>query len=267
MSTSGVLGKVIPLSPSFIIFIRCLLAGSLLLLYIYGRGHRVFPWKDKGFFIGSGLLLAIHWTTYFQSIKMGGVAVGMLSLFTYPVITSLIEPYFFKTRHSYFDIASSLLILIGLALIVPEFSLNNRVAQGMLLGILSAVVYSLRNLWNKKYITRHSGSTIMCYQLLVAALVLAPVLGIYSWEINGETWGYLIVLVVVTTAIAHTMFVQGLQHFSTSSVSIMSSLIPVYGVAWAILFTDESLTKGILWGGSIIIFATIAQNVKYFQRS
>ncbi len=266
MSTSGVLGKVIPLPPSVIIFWRCMLAFALLFFFIKLRVREGIRSNHRGFFIGSGILLAVHWTTYFHSIKLGGVAVGMLSLFTYPIITSLLEPLLFKIRFSWFDIASSLLILWGLSLMVPEFSLENEVVQGILWGIFSALIYSLRNLWNKKYIKEYSGSTIMCYQLLISAVVLAPALWIFPVQISTISWIYLFILTVVTTAIAHTLFVQGLKHFSTSSVSIMSSLIPLYGVAWAVLFTDEVLNKGIILGGAIIIMAIIAQNVKYFRR-
>ncbi len=253
--------------PALIIFLRCLIAGVLLYLYLRWRSQHRIDGSDKGFFIGSGVLLAIHWTTYFMSIKLGGVAVGMLSLFTYPVITALVEPFIFKTKHSWSDIGSSLLILVGLALIVPEFSLDNKVAQGVALGVISAVIYSFRNLWNKKYIVKYSGSSIMCYQLLVSAVVLAPALWIYQVDMNPQTWGYMMILVIVTTAIAHTLFVKGLKFFTTSSVSIMSSLTPLYGVAWAIWFTDETLNKGIIAGGTIIIVAIIAQNIKHFKTS
>ena len=266
MSTSGVLGKVIPLSPGLIIFWRCLLAFVLLYLYIRWRQKYKIQTKHWLFFVGSGVLLAIHWTTYFQSIKLGGVAVGMLSLFTYPIITSLLEPLILRSPYSWFDITSSVLILAGLYLMVPEFSLGNLVVQGILWGIFSALIYSLRNLWNKKMIKVYSGSIIMCYQLLISALVLSPVLWLYPAKISASTWGLILVLTIITTAIAHTLFVKGLKYFSTSSVSIMSCLIPVYGVAWALIFTDEILTQEIIVGGGIIIVAIIAQNIKYLKK-
>ncbi len=266
MSTSGVLGKVIPLDPALTIFVRCTLAGLLLLLYIRWRNQHGIKKQHLLFFIGSGILLAVHWTTYFQALKLGGVAVGMLSLFTYPVITSLIEPWILKTKHSWLDIGSSVLILLGLALIVPEFSLSNQVVQGAMLGVLSAIIYSFRNLWNKKHINTYSGSTIMCYQLLVSAVVLLPAYWTYPWVGVESWWLEMLILVVITTAVAHTLFVQGLKHFTTSSISIMSSLIPVYGVIWALIFTDESLTTGIIVGGLLIVATTALQNIQYLKK-
>jgi drug/metabolite transporter (DMT)-like permease len=171
-----------------------------------------------------------------------------------------------KTKHSRVDIGSSVLILMGLALIVPEFSLNNQVVQGALLGVLSAVIYSFRNLWNKKHINTYSGSTIMCYQLLVSAIVLLPAFWTYPWVDVEIWWLEMVILVVVTTAVAHTLFVQGLRYFTTSSISIMSSLIPVYGVIWALIFTDESLNTGIVFGGLLIVATTALQNVQYLRK-
>ena len=266
MSTSGVLGKVIPLPPALIIFWRCLWGFALLYLYIRWRKRYRIEGKHWVFFVGSGILLAAHWTTYFHAIKLGGVAVGMLSLFTYPIITSLLEPLIFRSRYSWFDITSSFLILCGLYLMIPEFSLENLVVQGILWGLFSALIYTLRNLWNKKMILIYSGSTIMCYQLLISAVVLTPMIWIYPVSISTNTWILIFILAVITTAIAHTLFVKSLKYFSTSGASIMSSLIPIYGVIWALVFTDETLKRGIVIGGSIIILAIIAQNAKYLKK-
>lgn len=267
MSTSGLFGKIIPLAPSLIIFLRCLIAGLLLLGYLWFTGGLSISWKrDKKFFIVSSLLLTIHWVSYFQSIKMSGVALAMLSLFTYPIITSILEPIFFKSKHSTFDIIFSIVGLLGLALIVPEFSLGNKVMQGVILGLGSAVIYSVRNILSRKYTTTYSGSTIMCYQLVISCVFLLPVLLIYPLNVTTATWGNLALLALVTTAIAHTLFVKGLSNFTASTVSILSCLTPVYGILWAVWLTDEQLTDSTVWGGLIIVLATLAQSIRHYQK-
>jgi drug/metabolite transporter (DMT)-like permease len=267
MSTSGLFGKIIPLPPPLTIFIRCLIAGLLLLGYLRLRGGLGISWKrDKKFFLISSVLLAVHWVSYFQSVKMSGVALAMLSLFTYPIITSIIEPFFFRNRHSWFDILSSVLVLAGLGLIVPEFSLGNKAMQGVLLGLLSSSLYAIRNIMNRRYITTYHGTTIMCYQLLLCTILLSPALFLYPLEISSVTWGNLALLALVTTAIAHTLFVQGLKHFTASTVSILSCLTPVYGILWAVWLTDEQLNERTIWGGLIIVIATLAQSYKHYQK-
>ena len=267
MSTSGLFGKIIPLPPSLTIFFRCLMAGLVLLLYLQLKGNAHFPLKrDHRHFLISSMLLTLHWVTYFQSIKMAGVALAMLSLFTYPITTSILEPVFFKTRHSRFELFFSILVLIGVALIVPEFSLSNRSMQGVLLGLLSSVVYAVRNIMNRQRITTYGGTKILCYQLLLSTVFLLPVLLIYPLDISSVTWGKLALLAVITTAIGHTMFVQGLSSFTASTVSILSCLTPVYGIMWAVWLTDEHLDEKTIWGGLIIILTTVAQSARHYQK-
>ena len=267
MSTSGLFGKIIPLAPSLTIFLRCLMAGLLLLAYLQLRNGLELPKKgDYRYFVVSSLLLALHWVSYFQSIKLAGVALAMLSLFTYPIVTSILEPFFFKTRHSLFELLFSMLVLAGLAIIVPGFSLGNQSVQGVLFGLTSSVLYAIRNIMNRQHITRYSGTQIMCYQLFLSTLFLSPVLVIYSLEITALTWGNLALLALVTTAIAHTLFVQGLSSFTASTVSILSCLTPVYGIMWAVWLTDEQLDNRTIWGGIIIILTTIAQSVRHYQK-
>jgi drug/metabolite transporter (DMT)-like permease len=267
MSTSGLFGKIIPLNPSVTILIRCLIAGFMLLGYLRLRGGLNISWKrDRWFFLISSVLLAIHWVSYFQAIKMAGVALAMLSLFSYPIITSILEPLFFKTKHSWFEILFSLIVLGGLALIVPEFSFGNRAVQGVLLGLVSALLYAIRNIMNRQHITIYSGTTIMCYQLLISAAILLPALWIYPPEISVSTWSNLVLLSLVTTAIAHTLFVQSLSNFTASTVSILSCLTPAYGILWAVWLTDEKLDEGTIWGGLIILLATFAQSVRHIQK-
>lgn len=267
MSTSGLFGKIIPLAPSLTIFFRCLIAGLLLLAYLYIRNSAFIPRKQhlRYFFISS-VLLTLHWVTYFQSIKMAGVALAMLSLFTYPIITSIFEPLFFKSRHSKFEILFSILALAGVALIVPEFSMGNRAMQGVLLALASSVLYAIRNIMNRQYITSYSGTQIMCYQLILSTFFLTPVLLIYPLQIDASTWGNLALLALVTTAIAHTLFVQGLSSFTASTVSILSCLTPVYGILWAVWLTDEKLYENTIWGGLIIVLTTLAQSIRHYQK-
>ncbi|MGI9543336.1 MAG: DMT family transporter [Cyclobacteriaceae bacterium] len=269
MSTSGILGNVIPLAPALIIFLRCLIGAGLLYVFliVVGHGLKVNFKKDWNFLIGNGILLSAHWILYFYSLKISGVAVGMLSLFTYPVITTLLEPWFFSGKLSSLNIATALMVIVGIAFIVPDFDLNNQVTLGAAIGIVSAIVYSLRNLWNKKYILQYSGSKIMFYQMLVAAIFLLPTLFVYDLTLDAKGWGLVFMLALITTTIAHTLFVQALKHFTTSAVSVMSSLIPVYGILWAVLFLDEQLNSNI-WIGGIIIVSTVAlQSISQYGKA
>ncbi len=100
ISTSGVLGKYIAMPSEVIIWFRSAFA----MLFLYGFckykkiNLRVVDLKTHVPFIISSLFMAAHWVTYFYALKLSNVALGMLSLFTYPVITALLEPLFLKSK-------------------------------------------------------------------------------------------------------------------------------------------------------------------------
>ena len=268
MSGSGILGSVIPLAPALIIFIRSLIGGVALwgFMRLSGDLPKVDIKKDRLFLFGNGFLLTLHWVTYFMAIKMSGVAIAMLSLFTYPVITTLLEPLFDKVRLTRLSLINSLLAMIGVSFILPDFDLENKVSAGVALGVLSALVYALRNLWNKAYIGKYKGSTIMLYQLFVAGLLLLPTIFIFPMEYSFSTFGNLLILGLVTTAAAHTLFVSALQYFTASTVSILSSLIPLYGIGWAVWLIDEPMTINIGIGGAIIVLTVVFQSFAIRRR-
>ena len=119
-----------------------------------------------------GSLLAIHWVTYFHAMQVSTVAVGVIALYTYPVITVFLEPLFHGERPHVADIISSIAVLFGIYLIVPEFSLDNSTLVGVLFGVFSALMMSLRNIMQRRYFSAYKASHSLFYQTLVVMLVL-----------------------------------------------------------------------------------------------
>ena len=97
--------------------------------------------KDYGIVILLGVLLALHWVTYFHAMQVSSVAVGVIALYTFPVMTVFLEPLFHGKRPHIKDVLSALTVLFGIYLLVPEFSLNNETTQGILWGVLSALFF------------------------------------------------------------------------------------------------------------------------------
>ena len=123
ISTSGVLGRWIALPPEVSIFWRSLIAIPLLMALLKLSKQSlsiVFQWKPK--FILAGLFMGIHWVTYFYALQWSNVAIGMLSLFTYPVITAFLEPLFFKTRFEKRHLFVGGLTFLGIYFLVPSFA-------------------------------------------------------------------------------------------------------------------------------------------------
>ncbi|WP_299525926.1 DMT family transporter [uncultured Lutibacter sp.] len=263
VSTSGLLGRYISMPPPVTIWLRCLLAVVILGAYIWYKkiDLKVERKKDWVTIILSGLFFGAHWITYFYALQLSNVAIGMLSLFTYPVITALLEPLFFKTKLNVKHVLLGVIVLIGVYFLSPEFNIENNHTKGVLFGLISAVFYAIRNILMKKKVANYHGSMLMFYQMLIITLVLWPVLFIFEVKPTTNDWQALLVLALVTTSIGHTLFVMSFKNFSISTASIMSSVQPIYGIIFGFLLLNEIPSGNTLIGGFLILTTVVIESI------
>lgn len=202
-----------------------------------------------------------HWITYFFALQYSSVAIALLSLFTYPVITAFLEPVLFKTKFNKLHIALGLLVLAGIYFLSPEFDLENDYFIAIIFGIASAVFYSLRNLLMKREVERYNGSALMFYQILVIAILLFPSVFFSEFNLVIDQWKPLLILAVLTTCIGHTLFLKSFKNFSITAASIMSSIQPVYGIVLGIFFLSEIPSIKTVIGGILIISAVVIESM------
>lgn len=264
ISTSGALGKFIDMPTPVIIWWRCSLA--ILFLYVFIKlrklKFRLYSKKDVSTIIISALLTGAHWITYFYALKLSNVALGMLSLFVYPIITALLEPFFMKVKFDPIYILLGFMVLLGLYILAPELNIESSYVKGILFGLLSAVCYAVRILISKKLVRNYNGTILMFYQLFILTIVLLPAL--YFMDTSGikTQFPYVITLALITTAIGHTMLVHSLKHFTASTASIISSAQPIFGIIIAYFFLHEIPTWNTFFGGSIILATVFIESMR-----
>jgi drug/metabolite transporter (DMT)-like permease len=264
ISTSGVLGKYIAMPAEVIVWFRSIFA--TIFIYIFCRftkvDLKVKTKKDWIPFILSAIFMAAHWITYFYALKISNVALGMLSLYTFPVITAFLEPLFVKTKFNPIHILLGGLVLIGLYILAPEFTLESAELKGVLFGLFSALCYSLRILILKQHVATYNGSMLMFYQTLIITILLVPV--IFFMDISGfeSQFPYLILIALLTTAIGHTMMVHSLKYFSAATASIISSIQPIFGIIIAFIFVNEIPNFNTYVGGSLILLTVVIESVR-----
>jgi len=264
ISTSGVLGRYISLPPSITIWWRCLFAALILGAYCRFKNVnlKIYSKKDLTTILLSGLFFGAHWVTYFYSLQLSNVAIAMLSVFTYPVLTALLEPLFFRIRLNPKHIALGFLVLAGIYLLMPELNIENDYTKGILMGVSSALFYALRNLLLKKRISTYDSSMLMFYQMLVIVLILWPAFFIFEAYPSMNDWQAIVILALLTTAIGHTLFVRSFNFFSITSVSIMSSVQPIYGILLGMLLLSEIPSYTTIIGGALILSTVIIESVQ-----
>jgi len=264
ISTSGPLGRFIPLPPPLIIWSRALVAFLVLGAYCLWKKERIKKEfiKNSTTLLWSGTLLTLHWVTYFFALQWSGVAIGMLSLFTFPILTVFLEPLFFKTKLHPIHLIFGVFILIGIYLLVPAFDFESEQSKGLLMGLFSALTYALRNLILKKRIEKIKGSLLMFYQLGITLVLLFPVLMLYPLDTFTAQIPYLLFLGLVTTALGHSLFLNSLTYFTVSTASIMNSIQPIFGILIAFFFLKEIPPASSLIGGGIILTTVVIESLR-----
>ena len=258
ISTSGALGRYINLPPPMTIWWRALFA--LFFLGFFCGWKKLsfrFDIKKYGFpFFVSGFLMTAHWVTYFYALQLSNVAIGMLSLFTYPVMTAFLEPIILKTPFQKHHFLLGFIVLIGVSFLAPDLAFENKMTQGLLMGLISAFAYSLRNIILKTQVQNFNGSILMFYQMVVMLILLFPVLFFYEEKLTTEQLPFILFLGLVTTAIGHTLFLNSFRHFSVSGASILSGMQPIYGIIIAMIFLSE-IPEWRNWIGGLLIILTV----------
>ncbi len=211
----------------------------------------------------SGLILAVHWVAFFQSIKVSTVAIGVLTFATFPVFVSFLEPYFFREKLKARNVGAAIAAFAGVAFIIPAgFELENHLTQGVLWGVFSGFTFALLSLLNRRMVRDYSSIVVSFYQQGTATVLLLPALLLEPAALDAEAVLMLALLGIVFTGIAHSLFISSLKNISTQTASIIASLEPLYSVICAALLLGETPSFREVAGGIIILGATFYATVK-----
>ena len=266
ISTSGTLGRYIDLSVPVIIFLRAFIGGSF--LYIFCKWKKLsfkINVKDYKTIFFSGVLMGMHWITYFISLKLSSVAIGMLSVFTYPIITSFLEPIILNSKFKKSNLLLGLMVLVGIYFLAPEISMKNDQFIAVGFGVFSALCYSIRNIYMKAKSSEYEGSILMVYQLIIVSVLLSPVFYFYDVNGLGVSLPAIFILALLTTAIGHTLFVYSFRNFSISAASIISGVQPIYGIIIGMIVLGEYPGVRTIIGGAVILATVLIESVRSFK--
>lgn len=209
----------------------------------------------------SGIILAFHWWSFLYSIQISTVAIGTITFSTFPLFITIIESIR-NQKISILELVSSLLIILGVFITIPEFSLSNDMFVGIIIGILSALSYALLTLMNRYFSIYYSSTTIALYEQSSATVILLPTLLFINSTPTFKDISLLIFLGIVTTALAHTLFISSLKNVEAHKAGIISAMESVYSILLAYLFLHEIPTVREIVGAIIIISVVIMTQLK-----
>jgi drug/metabolite transporter (DMT)-like permease len=252
---AGVFGKLLVLPAVVIVFGRVVFA--CVALVPASAWQRLPLWPDSRRsllgFAASGVLLAVHWTTFFESVRVSSVAIALVTYSTFPVFVALLEPPLFGEKWRAVDLVLAVVALAGVAILTPSLDPGDSTTRGVFWGVASGLTFAVLALVNRRLVRKHASVTIALYQDAFAALALLPVVLWLRPAVGAREVGLLLVLGVLCTAVAHALFIAGMRGVRARTASMIACLEPVYGAALDLLLRGEVPSARTVVGGLLIL--------------
>ncbi|MCJ8311663.1 MAG: EamA family transporter [Saccharospirillaceae bacterium] len=265
---TGVFARSINLPAYQLIAWRALFASLVLFIFIkLFKKTQKMSIQEWSWIIVLGMATCFHWVTFFHAMQISGVAVGMLSLFTFPVMIVLFEPIINKTAFHKKDLVAAFAVFGGIALMIPELDLDNQTTQGVFWGVISAFVWSFRNIYFKKKLSHLPSDQSMMWQLVVVAILLLPLSSPDVFEVSNNDWFLLVALALFCTALPHTLLLASMKTLSAKTSGLIACLQPVYGTIFAIFILSEAPNWQTVVGGVFIIGASVFESLSVINQS
>ncbi len=251
---SGLFAKLLLMSPFAIVWWRCLFATTALGIAVGICGRFTVP---RFAIVGTGIVLALHWVSFFHSIQISTVAIGLLSFSIFPIVVVIIEPLFGDATWRCSSLMYALVAVVGVALIVPPADIHGTGVSGPVWGVVSGVLYAIVTVMNRKLVRHTEPIQIGLWQNAVAVCMLLP-FGVSALPIDLPSLGLVVLLGIVFTAGAHALFIHGMREVPARLAAFIGTLEPVYGVIAAALIIAEIPSLRTLAGGVLIVLTVAA---------
>ena len=265
---SSLFVKLIPMSAFLITLGRALFSSMLLYVFIHFKKHSLRLKYPRHYFwnLFAGVLLACHWFFFILSIQVSYIHIGTISFATYPIFVLMFEPYVFKEKYQFKNFISVILIVIGIAYMIPSFELTNASTLGILYGLISSFCYAILTLINRRLAASYDSVVISLYEQLVVTIFMTVIIVFFTPYIEVGTFIDFIELMIygfIFTALAHSLYIYGLTYVTAQSASIISVLEPVFSIFLAILIFQEKLLVTDIIATVIILLAVILSAIGY----
>ena len=264
---TAVLGKLISLDALPLVWYRMLIAVTIIFVYI--KAAKISLHLSKRLLVGflfSGLVIAMHWFTFFQAIKVSNISVTLACLSTGALFASVLEPIFYGKKIVLYEVFFGLLVVLGLGII---FNVEGNYIEGILLALTSAFLSALFSVINGKFAKYNDAAVITFYELLGGVGFFSLYL-LFSGSFTSEFFQlsmkdllWLLVLGSVCTAYAFLASVKVMKYLTPYTVMLTINLEPIYGIVLGILVFSESekMSSEFYIGASIILITVILNGV------
>ncbi len=270
---TGILGKLITLNEGLLVWYRLMItAATLWVIAFFSRRSLRISAPDVLKIFGVGAIAALHWVSFYGSIKYANVSIALVCFSAIGFFTALLEPLFFRTRIVPLELLLGTVVIVGIYFI---FRFDPAYKTGIIIGLASALLGSVFPICNRFFLKKIPAQTVTLYELTGGFLALTVLLPFYLHlfptshilpDLND--WFWLFLLSWLCTVIAFNLSMSALHKISAFTVNLTYNLEPVYGIllAFAVLGENKYLNSGFYIGFALIIVAILVQMVLLWNK-
>lgn len=263
---TGVLGRLITLNEALLVWYRLLITVmALWVIHLLKRNARQISLAGMARITGVGVIVALHWVSFYASIKYANVSVALVCFSAIGFFTAILEPLITRKPFNRNEMLLGLLVIAGIYLI---FHFDPQYKAGIIIGLISALLASLFTVCNRLLVQRYKPETVTLYQLNGGFLFLTILLPFYLHFLPAShliptfsDTGWLLVLALFCTVWAFNLSMNALKKISAFTVNLTYNLEPVYGIGLAFLLfrEDKFLSSSFYLGLFLIILSVVLQ--------
>lgn len=262
---SAVLGKLITIDALPLVWYRMLMAFLIIIAYILVKKFPLkVPPKTMLTLVVGGIVVALHWVTFFMAIKVSNVSIALATMSTGAFFTALIEPFWYGRKMVGYEVIFGIIVMLGLYIM---FRVETGYMLGILLALVSAFLSATFSLINGKLIQQQRPSVISVYELGSGVLFLTIYLALSGsfdqkfFQLPLNDWYFIFILASMCTAYAFIASVKILKYISPYTVILTGNLEPVYGIILAfIMLGDSEKMNPLFYVGAFLILTTVVAN-------
>lgn len=261
---TAILGDLILLPATILVWWRVLITSlSLLFLIQFGRNLHTIPKKFIWQYMGIGILIGLHWITFFGSVKYANASVAMICYATTAFFASMLEPLLTEKKLQKSELLLGFLVIPGMVLVGQ--SVPRGMLFGVLLGLISAILIACFAIFNKKLVNEADPTSITFLELGSSCIFISFFLPFfYYYSPNSPfiptnmDWVYLLILSLLCTTLAFVLNLKALKHISAFTSTLIGNLEVLYGIVLAIIILKENKELSFsFYIGALIILITV----------
>jgi len=261
---TGILGRLITLNEGLLVWYRLAIASvTMWIVFSITKKLKRIAVRDILNLSGIGFLAALHWVTFYGSIKYANVSVALVCFSSIGFFTALLEPLIRQTRIKWIEVLLGLMVIAGIYII---FNFDPQYKTGIILGVVSAILIAIVIILLKKFVDRINPETLLTYQLTGGVICLSAIMPFYMQRFptgyifpDLNDWMWLLVLSWLCSVIAFQFTIYALKKLSAFTVNLTFNLEPVYGIFLAFIVYKENkmLSQWFFLGFGIIALSLI----------